>query len=266
LIKLAQEEKANGRKVLCYLTFTNSRDIRPRLKKVLEERKFRVGILDASVEPKKREAWINKHTKDIDVLLVNAELVKTGLDLYDFPTVVFYQVGYNIFSLRQAARRSWRIGQKQPVKVLFYCYGETMQEVALTLIAKKLEVALLVEGDLPEGLAEYAAEDSSIIEEMGKALAEGGSYRGAEVAWANFRKKEIEAQLGISGRETIFSEASKAVAKSADTLKTKTTIDKNVVVKVSIVEDKKKKQSILEVKYGDLDSVLNGRPAQFAMF
>jgi hypothetical protein len=141
-----------------------------------------------------------------------------------------------------------------------------MQEVALTLIAKKLEVALLVEGDLPEGLAEYAAEDSSIIEEMGKALAEGGSYRGAEVAWANFRKKEIEAQLGISGRETIFSEASKAVAKSADTLMTKTTIDKNVVVKVSIVEDKKKKQSILEVKYGDLDSVLNGRPAQFAMF
>jgi SNF2 family DNA or RNA helicase len=266
LLKLAQEEKPKGRKVLCYLTFTNSRDIRPRLKKVLEERKFRVGILDASVEPKKREAWINKHTKDIDVLLVNAELVKTGLDLYDFPTVVFYQIGYNIFSLRQAARRSWRIGQQQPVKVLFFCYGETMQEVALTLIAKKLEVALLVEGDLPEGLAEYAAEDSSIIEEMGKALAEGGTYRGAEVAWANFRKKEIEAQLGISGRETIFSEASKAVAKSADTLKTKTTIDKNVVVKVSIVEDKKKKQSILEVKYGDLDSVLNGRPAQFAMF
>jgi len=54
--------------------------------------------------------------------------------------------------------------------------------------------------------------------------------------------------------------------KSADTLKTNTTIDKNVVVKVSVVEDKKKKQSILEVKYGDLDSVLNGRPAQFAMF
>ncbi|MEW6418576.1 MAG: DEAD/DEAH box helicase [Nitrospirota bacterium] len=264
LIKLVKEEKANDRKVLCYLTFTNSRDIRPRLKKILEERRFRVGILDASVEPKKREAWINKHTKNIDVLLVNAELVKTGLDLYDFPTVVFYQVGYNIFSLRQAARRSWRIGQQQPVKVLFYCYGETMQEVALTLIAKKLEVALLVEGDLPEGLAEYAAEDSSIIEEMGKALAEGGTYRGAEVAWANFRKKEVEAQLGISGRETIFSEASKAVAKSADTLKT--TINKNVVVKVSIVEDKKKKQSVLEVKYGDLDSILNGRPAQFAMF
>ncbi len=61
-----------------------------------------------------------------------------------------------------------------------------MQEVALTLIAKKLEVALLVEGDLPEGLAEYAAEDSSIVEEMGKVLADGGTYRGAEVACANF--------------------------------------------------------------------------------
>jgi SNF2 family DNA or RNA helicase len=266
LIKILREEKANGRKILCYLTFTSSRDIRPRLRKILEENSFRVGILDVSVEPKKREAWINTNTRDIDILLVNAELVKTGLDLYDFPTVVFYQVGYNIFSLRQAARRSWRIGQQRPVKVLFFCYAETMQEVALTLIAKKLEVALLVEGDLPEGLAEYASEDSSIIEEMGKALAEGGTYRGAEVAWANFRKKEVETQLGISGRETIFSEASQAAAKNANTAITKTTIDMNVVVKVSIMEDKKKRQSILEVKYGELDSVLNGRPAQFAMF
>jgi len=37
--------------------------------------------------------------------------------------------------------------------------------------------------------------------------------------------------------------------------------DHNVVVKISIVEDKKKKQSSLEVKYRDLYSVLNSRPA-----
>lgn len=266
LVRLVKEEKAKNRKVLCYLTFTSSRDIRPRLKIVLEASKLKVGTLDASVEPRKREAWIEKNAKDIDVLLVNTELVKTGLDLYDFPTVVFFQVSYNIFSLRQAARRSWRIGQKQPVRVYFYCYQDTMQEVALTLIAKKLEVALLVEGDLPEGLAEYASDESSIIEEMGKALAERGSYRGAEAAWANFRKKEVELQLGISGKESIFSEISTAKTGKPEGIKTKTSLQDNVVVKVTILEGKKKRQSTLEVKYGDLDSALNGRPAQFVMF
>jgi SNF2 family DNA or RNA helicase len=265
LIELVRNETKQGRKVLCYLTFTNTRDIRPRLEKILEDASFRVGILDASVEPKKREAWIEKHAKNIDVLLVNAELVKTGLDLYDFPTVVFYQIGYNIFTLRQAARRSWRIGQTQPVRVYFFCYEGTMQEIALSLIAKKLEVALIVEGDLPEGLAEYVSSGESIVEEMAKALVEGGSYGGAEKAWANFRKKEIEIQLGISGKESIFSEASQTTLRKSD-VKTKTTIDKNVVVRVSIVKGKKKKQSTVEVKYGDLDSVLDGKVAQFAMF
>jgi hypothetical protein len=78
-----------------------------------------------------------------------------------------------------------------------------MQAIALTLIAKKLEISLLVEGDLPEGLAEYSTEDASIIEEMGKALSNEKTYEGAEVAWANFRKREIETQLG-SQRKTIF--------------------------------------------------------------
>src|SRR3546814_17905000 len=55
--------------------------------------------------------------RGIDVLITNPELVKTGLDLLEFPTIVFLQSGYNVYSLQQAARRSWRIGQKQPVRV-----------------------------------------------------------------------------------------------------------------------------------------------------
>jgi SNF2 family DNA or RNA helicase len=264
-IKLVKKEKAEGRKVLCYLTFTNSRDLRPRLKKILKDSKVRVGILDVSVAPKKREAWINKHAKDIDVLICNAELVKTGLDLYDFPTVVFFQVGYNIFTLRQAARRSWRIGQRQPVRVFFFCYSGTMQEVALKLIAKKLEVALMVEGDLPEGLAEYTCSGDSIISEMGKALVSGGNYNGAEVAWANFRKREIEAQFGINGKDTIFSETSSKKANKIAPV-AKTSIKDNVVIKVTVYENKKKRGSVLEVKYGELDKVLEGKTAQFCLF
>lgn len=272
LIRLVENEVKLGRKVLCYLVFTGRRDIRPRLEKVLKNAGFRVGSLDASVEPIKREAWIEKHAKEVEVLLVNAELVKTGLDLYDFPTVVFFQTGYNIFTLRQAARRSWRIGQNKPVKVYFLCYEGTMQEVALSLIAKKLEVALVVEGDLPEGLAEYAVDTNSVIEEMGKILVDGGSFQGAEVAWASFRKKELEIQLGLSQKEKIFEGVEGVTVgvpekvKSLASISSSPGLDKNVLVKVSILEGKKKRQSTVEVKYGDIDDVAKGKPVQFCLF
>jgi hypothetical protein len=257
---IVKKERKEGRKVLCYLTFTNSRDIRPRLRKVLEEEKIRVGVLESSVPPKRREEWVQKHSSGFDVLLTNAELVKTGLDLYEYPTIYFYQTGYNVFSLRQAARRSWRIGQTAPVRVFFAVYRTTMQEIALSLVAKKLEVALMVEGELPEGLADYASSGGSIVQELGKALIEGGDYTGAERAWANFRKKEIEAQLGVSGRENVFYE------KKNGGPPTRTTIQGNVTVKVSFIEGKKRSRSVVEINAGDLDAVAAGRMVQFALF
>lgn len=262
LVRIALEEVAKGRKTLCYLSFTGSRDIRLRLKDILEDKGLRVGVLNVTVEPKKREAWIKKHSPNIDVLLVNSELVKTGLDLYEFPTIVFFQTGYSIFTVRQAARRSWRIGQTEPVKVVFLCYKDTMQETALTLTAKKLEAAMLVEGDLPEGLADYADESGTMLEEISKALVSGVSFSGAEKVWASFRKKEIEAQLGIGGKESIFTEVSEKKVKKTDSAVS--TITDNVMVKVSLKKGKGKSSSVLEVKYGELGSI--DGPIQFAMF
>ena len=37
--------------------------------------------------------------------------------------------------MRQAARRSWRIGQTRPVKVVFMPYRNTLQADALKLVA-----------------------------------------------------------------------------------------------------------------------------------
>jgi hypothetical protein len=48
-----------------------------------------------------------------------------GLDLLDFPTIPFYETGTSIYALRQASRRSWRIGQRRNVKVKFlHCAGD----------------------------------------------------------------------------------------------------------------------------------------------
>ena len=44
--------------------------------------------------------------------------------------------------MRQASRRSWRIGQKRPVKVVFMAYRNILQADALKLVAKKLQSSL----------------------------------------------------------------------------------------------------------------------------
>ena len=82
--------------------------------------------------------------------------MQTGLDLIDFPTLIWYETDYSVYVMRQASRRSWRIGQSRPVKVVFMSYKNTLQADALKLVAKKMQSSLAVEGELPEdGLAAY---------------------------------------------------------------------------------------------------------------
>ena len=105
----------------------------------------------SSVETGKREDWIaDQVDRVIDVLICNPELVKTGLDLLDFPTIVFMQTGYNVYTMQQAARRSWRIGQTEAVKVIFLGYTGTSQMSCLELMAKKIAVSQSTSGDIPE--------------------------------------------------------------------------------------------------------------------
>ena len=95
--------------------------------------------------------------KGLDVLICHPRLVQTGLDLIDFPTLIWFETDYSVYVMRQASRRSWRIGQTHPVKVVFMSYRDTLQANALKLVAKKLQSSLAVEGELPEdGLAPTA--------------------------------------------------------------------------------------------------------------
>jgi len=81
--------------------------------------------------------------------------VETGLDLNDFTTLLYYNISYNLFTLRQSSRRSWRINQCAPrIEVYFFYYENTMQHRAIRLMASKLAVAGVIEGNLTdEGLA-----------------------------------------------------------------------------------------------------------------
>ena len=64
------------------------------LKVLLEREGFRVAVLRASVEAAKREDWLlDQVERGVEVVITNPELVKTGLDMLEFPTIVFMQSG-----------------------------------------------------------------------------------------------------------------------------------------------------------------------------
>ncbi|MDU4255681.1 MULTISPECIES: DEAD/DEAH box helicase [Pseudomonas] len=165
LLDLCLEEKANGRKVLAYTVYSGTRDTTSRLKKVLKQAGLKVAVLRATVDTARREDWIlDQVDRGIDVLITNPELVKTGLDLLDFPTIAFLQTGYNVYTLQQAARRSWRIGQKHPVRVIFFGYAGSSQITCLQLMAKKIAVAQSTSGDVPESGLDSLNQDGDSVE------------------------------------------------------------------------------------------------------
>src|SRR5204862_7617046 len=116
-----------------------------RLEKLLQDAGLRVAWWRAGVPLGRREEWIGEHAPELDVIVSHPRLVETGLDLFDksgrhnFPTICFYETGYNLFTLRQAARRSWRIGQQQACRIVYLHYEGTMQERAMALMGKKTD-------------------------------------------------------------------------------------------------------------------------------
>ena len=110
--------------------------------------------------------------------------METGLDLLDFPTILFHETGYSLHTLRQSSRRSWRIGQRRPVEVKFFAYSGTMQEVCLRLMGKKLLVALAMEGKFAsEGLQAIDGDDD-MLTAMARELVENkGIGESADSVW-----------------------------------------------------------------------------------
>jgi hypothetical protein len=193
LLNIVRKELAEGRRCFVYCVYTNTRDITARLKDIMTRNGIRSEILRSQVKPELREEWLReKVDQDIQAIIGNPILVQTGLDLLDFPTIIFYQTGYSIFTLRQASRRSWRIGQDKPVRIHYLHYRGTMQERALELVGKKLSASLAIEGKLTaDGLASMSAgEDMTLM--LARALIEGAGIDGAESVWRSMSARRLD--------------------------------------------------------------------------
>ena len=200
LVDLVAAERLEGRRVLVYVTHTGTRDITGRMDDILTRHGFRVAVMKAdAVAPDRREKWVADRVEEgIDVLICHPRLVQTGLDLIDFPTICWYETDYSVYVMRQASRRSWRIGQTRPVKVVFMSYRNTLQADALKLVAKKLQSSLAVEGELPEdGLAAYGDDGDDLMMALARKVVSGDEEDGAETVeqvFAQARNAENEAE------------------------------------------------------------------------
>ncbi len=199
LVDLVAAERLAGRRVLVYATHTGTRDITGRMEEFLTRQGFRVSVLKAdTVAPDRREAWVEERVKEgVDVLVCHPRLVQTGLDLVDFPTICWFETDYSVYTMRQASRRSWRIGQKRPVKVVFMAYRNTLQAEALKLVAKKLQSSLAVEGELPEdGLAAFGDEGDDLMLALARQVVSGkeDDAESVEQVFAQARDAEASAE------------------------------------------------------------------------
>jgi hypothetical protein len=172
LLDICRREVQAGNQVWVYCQMTGKRDIQPRLRQLLAEAGFRVAIMRSrSVKTRDRLEWIEKEGKKVDIVISHPQLVQTGLDFFgkkpgshNFNAIAFYETGYNPFTMQQAARRAWRIGQSKDCRVYYLHYAATMQQRAMALMARKMAAMMALDGRLSvEGLAGMADDESAAM-------------------------------------------------------------------------------------------------------
>ncbi len=190
LIDICKRHIPQGHRVWVYIQSTVKHNVMPRLQELLTKAGFKCGILNADdVEPTEREDWVRANGDKFDVILSHPKLVSTGLDLFmqiddddaaykearykfNYNVLDFFQTGYNLFDMRQASRRSWRLGQEWDCFVYYQYYADTMQHRSMELASRKLEAALQLEGSFSEEGLAAMSNDSSAQMALCKSLSE----------------------------------------------------------------------------------------------
>lgn len=173
LLEIVKKELTEGRNSVVYCEFTGnpSMCVTHRLREILMKgcalKDNEVVIIEASSpSADKREEWMHKKAAEgAKVFIVNPRCVETGLDFcwtqdgvrYNYPTLIFYQIGYSLFTVWQASRRSYRLNQTEECRVYYMAYAGTAQQAAIQVIAEKQVATSAIQGKFSaEGLSAMA--------------------------------------------------------------------------------------------------------------
>ena len=212
-----QAELSQDRRCVLYVRYTGDWRQDTRLADVLKAENIKVRTLHASVAPEDRIDWLADAVKQgVEVVVCNAKLVEVGLDLYDFPTLMFYQFTDEVATMRQAARRAWRIGQHRMCKILYYVYEQSYEVVQLRRMLHKRAHALLLEGRLDRSeVATFAPQDELSASAMNIAACLG-DLDDLSAKWQTLADKDVPQGVTMLSEEAYRQEIKKAMARLAD--------------------------------------------------
>lgn len=146
LIKIIEEERANGHKILLFSSYKKALDL---IQPKLSNRKISSYYISGEVSAKKRMELVENFNKDdTDVFMITIKAGGTGLNLTSATVVIHLDLWWNPQVENQATDRAHRIGQKNTVEVIRIISKGTIEERILELQNKKRKLAeVLIEGD-----------------------------------------------------------------------------------------------------------------------
>lgn len=192
LVEIISEELSQKRNCVVYAEYTSTSAARitDRLREIIMRecnlRENEVVIIESSrPSAREREAWMHKKAKEgARVFITNPRNVETGLDFkweedgrtYNYQTLIFYQLGYSLYTVIQASRRSYRLNQDQPCKVYYLAVKGSVQEVVIKLIAEKNLATSAISGHFSTSGLNALANGCDAKLELAKALSDMDEY------------------------------------------------------------------------------------------
>lgn len=173
LCEYISSELSMDRRVFVYCEYTGKGEARisDRIKTVILKecalKAKEVAILESdSPCAEDREEWMHMMAaKGVKVFITNPRCVRTGLDFlfdykevtYNYPTIIFYQYSYDLFTMWQASRRHYRLNQVLKCRTIYIVSENTIQIDALEMVASKQVATSAIQGRFSsEGLCAMA--------------------------------------------------------------------------------------------------------------
>jgi hypothetical protein len=219
LVEDVKQELKENRGCIIYTYFTGVYKTNERLQKVLAKHGIQSEILDVNTTTSMgRFEWLEKQKqKGSKVLIMSSTLVQVGLDLLDWPTLLYWQMHDDINVVRQAGKRAHRIGQHRECRVKFYVADGTQQKVQFQRLMSRRINALLVEGRIErsDALARYAQDSGS---NLTRDLASCLSATELTNTWKSAAEKDIDQNIVMVSE----AEYQKAIAEAFERLTNET--------------------------------------------
>jgi hypothetical protein len=178
LAEFAATEVLAGRRVLVGVEHTGvddiCEDVAQKIAKLARSRfgvTLKVATLRSTVARGERSLWFKEREREgVNVVLCHPKLVKTGLNLIQWPSIVVLEPNYSLEVVAQFIRRSFRPTQTQQVKVRFVCYEGTMSERAIELVAQKMGTLAMLNGnEFMTGISSIG-EGMSILQQLAQSV------------------------------------------------------------------------------------------------